>query len=106
MCGAASVPDAAVGSQTAPPDWQEDNAIVGGLFEGECLDPKGVVAVTKLPTKHEVMQKTAVLLKVLPSKLARSVDHAGAQRLARVTKEVSASKLARAIKGMADSEMR
>lgn len=92
-------------------DWveetkNEDNAIVGGVFEGECLDPEGVVAITKLPTKQELMQKTAVLLKALPSKLARSVDHAGAQRLARVTKEASASKLARAVKGMADSEMR
>lgn len=92
-------------------DWveetkNEDNAIVGGVFEGECLDPKGVIAITKLPTKQELMEKTAVLLKALPSKLARSVDHAGAQRLARVTKEASASKLARAVKGMADSEMR
>lgn len=96
----------ALRSLTAPPDRQEDNAIVGGVFEGECLDPKGVVAITKLPTKQELMQKTAVLLKALPSKLARSVDQAGAQRLARVTKEASASKLARAVKGMADSETR
>merc|ERR1719331_820183 len=37
-------------------DWvaetkQEENAIVGGIFEGELQDAKGLEAITKLPTK-------------------------------------------------------
>merc|ERR1719453_1366540 len=68
---------------------KEDNDIIGGVFEGELLDKKGVVAITKLPTKQELMQQTAVSLKQLPTKLARSLNQAGAQRLARVTKLAS-----------------
>ena len=41
-------------------DWveetkNEDNAIVGGMFEGEKLDAKGIEAITKLPTKQDLM---------------------------------------------------
>ena len=77
---------------------QEDNAIVGGVFEGECLDAKGVVAITKLPTKQELMQQTAIMLKALPTKLARTLNEAGAGRLARVTKQASGQKLVQAVK--------
>merc|ERR1711937_720471 len=65
---------------------KEEYDIKGGIFEGELLDKKGVVAITKLPTKQELMQSTAVLLKALPTKLARSLNEAGAARVARVTK--------------------
>lgn len=83
-------------------DWvsetkNEDNAIIGGMFEGQVLDQAGITAVTKLPTKQEQMQTTAVLLKALPTKLARALNEAGAQRLAKVTKEAAAGKLVRAI---------
>merc|ERR1719183_1994341 len=37
----------------------EDNAIVGGMFEGQVLDAAGIEAVTKLPTKQELMGTTA-----------------------------------------------
>ena len=83
-----------------PRPRQEDNDIVGGMFEGEVLDKKGVVAITKLPTKQELMGQTAVLLKALPTKLARTLDQAGAQRLARVTKQASGQKLVQAVKAM------
>ena len=84
-------------------DWvqetkQEDNEILGGMFEGQCLDKKGIEAVTKLPTKQELMQTTAVLLKALPTKLARSLNEAGAQRLAKVTKQAAGQKLVQAVK--------
>lgn len=78
----------------------DDYAIVGGIFEGEALDEKGVEAITKLPTKQELMGQTAVLLKALPTKLARTLDQAGAQRLARVTKQASGQKLVQAVKAM------
>ena len=86
-------------------DWvdetkKEENGIVGGMFEGEALDGKGVAAVAKLPTKQEMMGKTAILLKALPTKLARTLDQAGAQRLAKVTKEAAAGKLVRAVSAM------
>ena len=79
---------------------QEDNDIVCGLFEGEVLDKAGVVAVTKLPTKQELMQQTAVMLKQLPTKLARTLNEAGAARVARVTKQASGQKLVQAVKAM------
>merc|ERR1719502_1973836 len=88
-------------------DWvketkKEELEIVGGVFEGECLDAKGIEAVTKLPTKQELMGTTAVLLKALPTKLARSLHEAGAERIARGLKEAQGQKLARAVKGMSE----
>ena len=71
---------------------------MGGVFDGELLDKKGVVAITKLPTKQELMQTTAVLVKALPTKLARTLNEAGAQRLAKVTKQAAGQKLVQAIK--------
>jgi large subunit ribosomal protein L10 len=79
---------------------KEDNDIVGGMFEGQVLDKEGVIAVTKLPTKQELMQQTAVSLKALPTKLAHVLHEAGAQRLARVTKQASGQKLVQAVKAM------
>lgn len=80
----------------------EDNAIVGGMFEGQVLDPKGIEAVTKLPTKQELMGTTAVLLKALPTKLARTLKSADATRVARAIKEAQGQKLARAVEAMKD----
>lgn len=79
---------------------QEQHDIVGGVFEGKPLDKDGVVAITKLPTKQELMEKTARLLKVLPSNLATTLHQAGAQRLARATKEAAGAKVARAVKAV------
>jgi len=87
-------------------DWvketnkEEENGIVGGMFDGQVLDTKGVVAITKLPTKQELMQQTAVLLKAMPTKLARYLNEAGATRVARVTKQASGQKLVQAVKAM------
>merc|ERR1712070_784115 len=89
-------------------DWVNDNklkdkdgearAIIGGFFDGQVLDSKGVVAVSKLPTKQELMQQTAVSLKLVPTKLARSLKAAGAERLAKGLKQASAQKLSVAVK--------
>jgi large subunit ribosomal protein L10 len=87
-------------------DWvketqmEDENGIVGGVFEGQLLDFKGIEAVTKLPTKQELMGQTAVLLKQIPTKLARALDGAGAQRLAKVTKQAAGQKLVQAVKAV------
>eukprot|EP00967_Tisochrysis_lutea_P142372 scaffold262917_cov30-Tisochrysis_lutea.AAC.2 len=62
------------------------------------MDADGVEAVTKLPTKQELMQKTAFLLKSLPAKLARALDEAGAVRIARGLEQARGQKMVRAVK--------
>jgi len=62
---------------------KEQNAIAGGVFQGEYLDSKGVVSVSKLPTKQELMGQTAGLLMQIPTKLARGIKEAGAVKIAR-----------------------
>jgi len=86
-------------------DWvketkREEIDVVGGIFDGQVLDKKGVEAVTKLPTKQELMGQTAIMLKALPTKLARTLHEAGAGRLARATKQASGQKLVQAVKAM------
>jgi len=80
----------------------EGNEIVGGMFEGTIVDPKGIEAVTKLPTKKELMATTAALMKALPTKLARTLKAADATRLARALKEAQGQKLGRAVGAMKD----
>jgi len=81
----------------------KENDIMGGLFDGQKLDKDAVIAVTKLPTKQELMQQTAVLLKMLPTKLGRSlkqvptklgkaVNLSGAERLDRAVNALAAKK--------------
>uniref|UniRef100_A0A7S0Q7R3 50S ribosomal protein L10 n=1 Tax=Coccolithus braarudii TaxID=221442 RepID=A0A7S0Q7R3_9EUKA len=87
-------------------DWlkekKKENVIVGGVFGAEVLDTAGIEAVSKLPTKQELMGKTASLLKCLPQKIARSVKEAGAVRIARGVKEARGSKMARAVKAASE----
>ena len=83
-------------------DVATPEVLVGGLFGGELLDEKGVTAVSKLPTKQELMATTATLLTVLPAKLARTLKNADATRIARGVKEAQGSKLARAVKAMGE----
>ena len=92
--------------------WVDDNklkdkdgearAIVGGFFGGEVLDGKGVEAISKLPTKQELMQQPAIALKMVPPKLARSLKQAGAERLAKGLKQASAQKMVVAVKLASD----
>jgi len=86
-------------------DWvketkKEEHEIVGGIFEGELLDQAGIERVTKLPTKQELMGQTATLLKAMPTKLARLLNEAGAQRIAKVTKQAAGQKLVQAVKAV------
>jgi len=81
---------------------KDDNAILGGVFEGELFDAKGIEALTKLPTKQEQMGTVAALLKAMPTKLARGVKGAGAERIAKALKEAQGQKLGRAVNAMKD----
>lgn len=87
-------------------DWakenKKENTIIGGIFSAEMLDGSGIEAVSKLPTKQELMGKTASLLKCLPTKLARSIKEAGAVRIARGVKEARGSKMVRAFKAASE----
>lgn len=47
--------------------------IKGGAFDGQLLDTDGVEAVSKLPTKQELMGTVAFLIKQIPTKLARGI---------------------------------
>jgi len=88
----------------APALPQEEQAIVGGVFGGDVLDAKGVEAISKLPTKQELMGQVATLLTVLPTKLGRSLNAAGAQRLARGVKEAAGTKMVRAVKAASNTK--
>lgn len=44
------------------------------MFGGELLDGPGVVAISKLPTKQELIQRLAIALKSVPTKLGRSIN--------------------------------
>ena len=96
-------------SRAAPPPTppsasrvQESGEIVGGIFDAQVLDGKGVEAVSKLPTKQELMGKTALLLKALPTKLARSLNEAGAVRIARGLEQARGQKMVRAVKAASE----
>lgn len=47
--------------------------ILGGAFESSLYDRDGVEKLGELPTKQELYQKTAILIKAVPTKLARTV---------------------------------
>ena len=63
--------------------------IVGGVYDGELLDGKGVARIAKLPTKQELMQQTAIMIKKLAGgKLARAIKQASGQKLVQAVKAV------------------
>merc|ERR1712070_207463 len=75
--------------------WVDDNKL-------KDKDGEGVEAISKLPTKQELMQQTAIALKMVPTKLARSLKQAGAERLAKGLKQASAQKMVVAVKLASD----
>jgi len=80
-----------------------DNDIVGGIFDGSKLDKDGVIAITKLPTKQELMQQTAMLLKMLPTKLGRSIKQVPT-KLGKAVKLSGADRLDRAVNALASKK--
>ncbi len=76
---------------------------MGGVFGNEVMDAKGVKAVSKLPTKQELMAQTATDIKLVTTKLARVIKQAGAaERIAKGLKEAQGQKLSRAVNAMKD----
>lgn len=72
---------------------QDDpSQIIGGTFDGQQLDGKGVVQISKLPTKQELMGTTAALIKALPTKLAKALKQAQGQKLVKAVKLVADKK--------------
>lgn len=64
---------------------QETNPISGGAMEGEMLSETQIVALSELPTKKELIEKLARLIKGIPTKLAVSIK-ATPRKLARAIK--------------------
>jgi len=79
-----------------------DKEIVGGVFGGEVLDGKGIEAVSKLPTKQELMGQTAFAIKSVTAKMGRSLKLAGAQRIAKGLEEARGQKMVRAFKAASE----
>ena len=68
---------------------KEEFEIVGGVYDGELLDKAGVERIAKLPTKQELMQQTAIMVKKLAGgKLARALKLAAGQKLVQAVKAV------------------
>jgi len=83
------------------PSETRNNDIVGGVFDGTVVDAQGVDAISKLPTKQELMAQTATDIKLVTVKLARVIKKAGAaQRIAKGIKEAQGQKLSRAVAAM------
>lgn len=74
----------------------------GGVMEGRPLTEDDIEAVTKLPTKPELMARIAGMLNANTTKLARGIN-AVPTKLARGINEVP-GKLARALKQVAEKE--
>jgi large subunit ribosomal protein L10 len=60
-------------SQTEHPTLGDKTGVQGGVFDGEFLDVDGIVRVSKLPTKLELITQIAIGINQVPTKLARSI---------------------------------
>merc|ERR1712161_46594 len=69
----------------------ESHPILGGITEGTFYDAAKVTAISKLPSKLELITKVAVLVKAIPTKVARTIKEPGA-KLARTIKLVADQK--------------
>ena len=64
---------------------QETHSIIGGIIEGVAYDTAGVKAISKLPSKIELITKIAGAIKAVPTKVARVIK-ANPEKLARAIK--------------------
>ena len=81
---------------------QETHAILGGVIDSDIVDAAGVEAISKLPSKQELIAKIAGSIKAVPTKVARVIKAPG-MKVARVVKAPN-SKLVRAIKLAAEKQ--
>jgi len=70
---------------TKESDKKESHAILGGVVEGDYYDSKGIVQVSKLPSKIELITQVAVAINAVPTRLARVIKEPG-NKLARAIK--------------------
>jgi large subunit ribosomal protein L10 len=68
---------------------QETHSISGGVIEGVAYDTAGVKAISKLPSKIELITKIAGSIKAVPTKIARVIK-ANPEKLARAIKLATA----------------
>uniref|UniRef100_A0A6V2PHN8 50S ribosomal protein L10 n=1 Tax=Ditylum brightwellii TaxID=49249 RepID=A0A6V2PHN8_9STRA len=63
----------------------ESHMVLGGVIEGVVYDSAGVTAISKLPSKLELIAQIAGAINAVPTKVARVVKEPG-QKLARAIK--------------------
>ena len=68
---------------------KESHMILGGVIEGTAYDSKGVDAISKLPSKIELITKIAGSIKAVPTKVARVIKAPG-EKTARAIKLATA----------------
>lgn len=68
---------------------KETHGIIGGVIEGVAYDPAGVTAISKLPSKIELITKIAGSIKAVPTKVAKVIK-ANPEKLARAIKLATA----------------
>ena len=68
---------------------KETHAIQAGVLEGKAYDDKGVIAISKLPSKIELITKIAGSIKAVPTKVARVIKAPG-EKTARAIKLATA----------------
>jgi len=64
---------------------KETHSILGGILEGNFYDSNGVDAISKLPSKLELITKIAGSIKAVPTKVARVIKEPG-NKMARAIK--------------------
>lgn len=64
---------------------KETHEIQGGVIEGVAYDSKGVIQISKLPSKIELITKIAGSIKAVPTKIARVIKAPG-EKTARAIK--------------------
>lgn len=70
---------------------KESHSILGGVVEGEAYDSAGILEVSKLPSRIELITKVAIAINAVPTRVARVIKEPG-------------NKLARAIKLASEAE--
>ena len=64
---------------------KESHTVLGGVIEGVLYDAAGVTAISKLPSKLELIAQIAGAINAVPTKVARVVKEPG-QKMARAIK--------------------
>ena len=58
---------------------KESHMVIGGIIEGVAYDTAGVIAISKLPSKIELITKIAGAIKAVPTKVARVIKEPGSK---------------------------